>query len=175
MGDWRNVVVRAGRGVAALAILAVTVAAGPAYGADPQLPVFGMLGLARGQDAVLSLVLVHPQGVEHPGCRVTASFVDARGRVLRDAEGVPVQQTFALRDHFAAALTLHSAEVLGERPRLPIRAVLADAPEDGTPSDCGCLVGTLELVALNGRTDLAIYAQRPPGGGNPPPPPGCVF
>ena len=175
MGEWRNSSVRAGKRVAALAMLVMTTTAASTYAQSSDLPVFGMLGLARGQDAVLSLVLVGTPPPDHPGCRVNASFVDARGEVLRDAHGNPVQRTFELHDNVAAALTLRGAEVLGSQLRLSLRAVLSTPPEESASSDCTCMMATMEMVGTTGRSDLAIHAQRPPGGGNPPPPPACTF
>jgi hypothetical protein len=142
--------------------------------ATSEIPVFGMLGLGAGQSATVHLVLVQPPDPTHPGCRITASFVDARGQVFRDATGKPFEQTFVLRDNVASALTLRSTDILttGER-RKPTRVLLAE-PDDGTASDCTCLVATEELSGPRGRTDLSIYGARPPGGGNPPPPPICT-
>jgi hypothetical protein len=161
---------------AALAVLMGGALPASTYAETAALPMFGMVGIARGQDAVLSLVLVHPPDPDHPGCRVTASFVDARGEVVHDARGNPVQQTFHLRDHVSAALTLRGADVLGTQLRVPIRAELKAAPNDGTASDCKCLMATKELVGLDGRTNSHHDGQLPSGGGNPPPPPPvCVI
>lgn len=179
MRERRSAGMGRGKRRAALAAMAVLVGvAAPAlvFAVTSELPVFGMLGLGRGRAAVLHLVLVHPPNPLHPGCRVTASFVDARGQVFHDRAGNPVEQTFALRDNVAAALTLRAADILATgETRKPIRAVLTDPPDDGTPSDCTCLVATEEIVGASGRTDLSIYGQRPPGGGNPPPPPICTL
>src|SRR5262245_14930014 len=70
--------------------------AAPAW-AQVELPRFGMIGLAQGQIAHLSAVLVEPRDASHPGCRVTASFVNASGLVLRDATGRSVSRTFTLQ------------------------------------------------------------------------------
>jgi hypothetical protein len=148
--------------------------AGPAqaFAQERELPAFGMVGLARGQTAVLNLVLVGQSGV---GCRVTASFVNASGEVFNDRAGNPVQQTFSLRDNVAAELRLGSADILADgESRKPTRVVLQGPPDDSTPSDCTCLVATREILNSNGRTSISDLAERPGGGGNPPPPPPCV-
>jgi hypothetical protein len=148
--------------------------ASPAWPAD-DLPAFGMLGLARGQTAILSLVLVGPPDADHPGCRVTASFVDARGQVFGPREasdrGEIARRTFVLRPQMAEELRLKAADILGAgEQRTPVRAVLAPS-DDGNPSDCACLVASRENVEADGRTSVIDVKTRPEGGGNPPPPP----
>jgi hypothetical protein len=150
---------------------ALALAGSPGASAE-ELPIFGMQGLARGQTATLNLVIVQPPDDDRPACRVTASFVDANGEVLRDAAGNAIEETLTLRPEVAAQLSVEAAEVLGRREqRKSIRPVLVSPPDDGTPSDCTCLVATRETVDSSGRTSASDYGQRPPGGGNPPPPP----
>jgi hypothetical protein len=158
--------------VAALAAVVGVAAAGVGRAQRQELPAFGMVGLARGQVAVLNLVDVgFPDGRD--ACRVTAAFVDETGQVLHDRAGNPVQQTFLLRPNVAVALRLRAEDILGNRQvRRTTRVVLAD-PGDDVPSNCGCLVANRELVAANGITLLDIYGKPPGGGGNPPPPPFC--
>ena len=165
---------------ACTAVVAVTLAtslmAVPAVPAElSELPAFGMLGLSRGQVAVLNLVLTGPPSAEHPGCHLTASFVDAQGQVFHDAAGRPVQQDFALRPQVAATLQLRAADILGDlERRKSTRVVLAQASDSGLSSDCTCLVATREVVGARGGSSLADVGARPPGGGNPPPPFYCA-
>jgi hypothetical protein len=141
-----------------------------------ELPAFGMLGLSRGQVAILNLVLTGPPSAEHPGCHLTASFVDGEGQVLHDAAGRPVQQDFVLRPQIAATLQLRATDVLGDlERRKPTRVILATPPDPNLSSDCRCLVASRETVSSRGKTSLSDYGARPPGGGNPPPPFLCTL
>ena len=143
-----------------------------------RLPAFGMIGLAEGQVAILNLVLVDPQDENHPGCRLTASFVDATGQVFSDVRGSAVRRTFTLQPQIATGLRLRSADILATgQLRRSIRAVLTPVPTVTAPSDCTCLIASLELVNPDGRTgvlDLGLGngGQVVPGGGNPGPSPG---
>jgi hypothetical protein len=160
------------RPVAVASALTAVVGAAVAVAAErTELPAFGLVGLARGQTAVLNLVDVGlPSG--RPTCQVTAAFVDATGQVLHDRAGNPVQQTFVLRPNVAASLRLRAEDVLGNRQlRRSTRVVLV--PSETAPSDCACLVANREIVAPNGATLLDERGQPPNGGGNPPPPPIC--
>jgi hypothetical protein len=140
--------------------------------AQTELPAFGMVGLAAGQRAVLNLVLVASPDTSHPGCRVTASFVDSAGRVFSDAAGTPVRRTFTLRPQIAASIQLLSGDILGSgQQRRSIRPVVAPVRSGGAPSDCNCFVSTFEILASNGVTTLADAGHSPRWGPNPPPPP----
>jgi hypothetical protein len=172
---------REGRGRRTVAVALALAAAnlggpGLAFGAE-DLPAFGMIGLAQRQTAVLNLVLVNPPDDRHPGCRVTASFVDAKGRVFRDRAGNVVEETFVLKPQIAEELVLLSADVLRtDELRRPIRATLSHPPDDGTASDCRCLVATRELVEASGHTSASDVGLPPQDGPNPPPPPPvCTF
>jgi hypothetical protein len=146
--------------------------------AQEQLPALGMIGLAERQTAILNMVLVGPPAENHPGCRVIASFVDARGQVFRDDAGNAVAHSFSLQPQIASWLVLRSPDILAAgQLRQSIRAVLAPVP--GAPSDCSCLVPSVEIVNPDGRTAAYLggsdVGMRVPGGGNPPPPPGTCF
>ena len=141
--------------------------------AQAQLPVFGMIGQAEDQVAILNLVLVDPPEASHPGCRVTASFVDAKGQVFSDVWGNPVKKTFTLQPQIATWLRLYPASTLAGQSRRSIRAVLAPVPNATTPSDCRCLTANVELVDPNGRTALLDNGHVGMGLGPPSPwPPG---
>jgi hypothetical protein len=164
-----------------------------------KLPTFGMIGLAKGQVAVLNLVLSEPPAADHPGCQVTASFVDAQGMVFNDLSGNPVKETFTLQPQIASEFKMHAAQVLEVgRLRKPIRAVVTAAPTENlnlaaqrssltsdveTPSRCTCLVANVELVNPTGQTAIVDYGKpnppdpinplpsAPTDGAAPPPPP----
>jgi hypothetical protein len=161
------------RAAAVAVALATSLISVPAPAAElaTELPAFGMLGLSRGHVVVLNLVLTGPASADHPGCHLTASFVDAEGQVLQDAAGQPVQRDFVLRPQVAATLQLQAADVLGDlERRKPTRAVLATPPDPNLNSDCRCLAALRETVGPRGKTVLSDYGARPHGGGNPPPP-----
>jgi hypothetical protein len=145
---------------------------GTAAQAQAQLPAFGMVGLTEGQRAVLHLVLVGAPDEAHPGCRVTASFVDSAGRLFDDARGVPVRRTVTLRPQIATSLVLSAEDILQPgQLRRSIRPVVAPVRSAGTPSDCGCFVANLEVLAANGVTAFTDSGHAPKLSPNPPPPP----
>jgi hypothetical protein len=135
------------------------------FGAEPELPAFGMVGVARRQTAILNAVLTHAPNGDHPGCAVTMSFVDATGTVFRDRTGTEVKKRVVLRDNVADSLLLPAADVLGvfER-RKSIRAAVVETPDPGAVSDCCALTLTLEIVGATGSTsELALpRAPNPP-------------
>jgi hypothetical protein len=151
-----------------------------------KMPTFGMIGLGKGQVAILNLVLSEPAADDHPGCQVTASFVDAQGNVFNDLAGNPVKGTFTLQPQIASDLKLPAAQILEVgQSRKPIRAVVTAAPsvtenlalqrssatsDDDAPSRCTCLVANLELVNPNGQTAIVDYGKPiPPDPINPVP------
>lgn len=169
----------------AILALGLTQASTRAFNPQPEPPAFGMIGLARGQFAVLSAVLVGPpdDGTpppddqlpppddNRPACRLILAFVGADGRTLVDAAGLPTQKTVALRGGIAGSLMLRATDVLGTgQLRRPIRAVVVGPPDDDAPSDCRGLVATMELVNALGWTEV-LYAPavQPPDPVQPPP------
>jgi hypothetical protein len=162
-----------GAGRAAGLVAAVLALSAPVVvlGAEPELPAFGMVGLARGQTAVLNAVLTHVPTADHPGCSVTMSFVDARGVVFRDRAGREVKKRVVLRDNVANSLSLPSAEILSLlESRKRIRAAVRETPVPGAASDCCALTLTLELVGPGGSTDETLLPRVPP----PPNPLHCI-
>jgi hypothetical protein len=126
-----------------------------------ELPAFGMIGLAKGQLATLNLVLLEAVTESHPGCQVTASFVDADGSVFNDLAGNPVTETFTLQPQIASELAVHSTQVVPVgKLRTSIRAVLTPPSSPFTPSRCTCLMANLELVNANGQTVVLDYGRR---------------
>jgi len=140
-----------------LASVAVLAVAGPAWSQSR----FGMVGVARDQGVVLNVVMANPPDDSHPGCRLVLSFVGADGRTLVNPSRTEITKLVTLRGSAAERLAFRAADVMPENQlRLPIRAVLGNPPDDGTPSDCTGMVATLELVAPNGWTTLSF--ETPP-------------
>jgi hypothetical protein len=155
---------------------------------EPPEPDFGLVGIARGETARLSLVLcdgsVRPgdgsvrrcDGSVVPGvaaaCTVNIGFVDATGEPIHDRAGRAVAVTRVLRPGVATSLDLPASEVLvGGRLRRsfrPVVRVLQEPPEPDTeppdpdaPSACAGLVRTLEVFDTStGRTSF-VYAPPP--------------
>jgi hypothetical protein len=135
-----------------LASVAVLAVAGPAWSQTR----FGMVGIARDQGAVINAVMANPPDDGHPGCRLVLTFVGADGRTLVNSSHTEIKKLVTLRGSTAERLAFRAADVIPENQlRLPIRAVLASPPDDGTPSACTGMVATLELVAPNGWTTLS--------------------
>lgn len=139
----------------------------PAFAEQPELPAFGMVRLTQGQTATVHLVLTHVPYRAHPGCHVTASFVDAKGQTLEDSAGKPYSKTIVLEENVAAELSLPVDEILpvGEE-RMLVRAALRETPAPGTWSNCCALTPILEVGNANGSVSDEIL----PRGPNPPSP-----
>jgi hypothetical protein len=124
----------------------------------PGPPDFGMVGLARGETARFSAVLVGNPDLYPPGpCRVRLGFVDAAGNAIRNRAGAPVAVVENLRRGHVVSVDLPSAEALGDGSvRKAIRAVLTDPPDpDFPPGPCDALMGTVEIFSNeSGRTLL---------------------
>ncbi|HYU41389.1 MAG TPA: hypothetical protein VEQ84_04510 [Vicinamibacteria bacterium] len=132
----------------AIPAFAAVAALGGAAGAraiEPPEPDFGLVGIARGETARLSLVLC--DGSVRPG----------DGRVRRcDGSVVP---------GVATSLDLPASEALGggrlRRSLRPVVRVLTEPPDPEAPSPCAGLVPTLEVFdAFTGRTSF-VYAPPP--------------
>lgn len=154
-----------------LSVLALA-AASTAAAQDTE-PAFGMVGVAHGQSAVLTAVLTGALTREHPGCPTELSFVDAQGQVLHDRDGNEVKQTFVLRGHAAASLTLNADDILAvDEIRKLVRAVVADPPDQGAPGDCRGRKVSRETVDEFGVALTVLELEFSPHvGRNPPPPP----
>jgi hypothetical protein len=103
------------------------------------------------------MVITDQPAANHPGCQVTASFVDERGRVFLDSKGRAASGRFTLKPQIANTLTLSADMLTDGRQRRRIRAVVALASTIGAPSNCTCFIGTQELVNQDGRTALVDY------------------
>jgi hypothetical protein len=127
-----------------------------------------MMTVREGDSAVLHAVLTHDPSADHPGCRLTASFVDARGATLRDRAGSPIQASFVLRNNVAASLRLPVAQVLRGEPQRLVRAKVRENSGAGA-SNCCALTLTVEVSnAARGTSDVIL--PRSPN----PPSPLCV-
>jgi hypothetical protein len=174
--------------VAALVVALAWGGAARLHAIEPPEPDFGLVGIARGETARLSLVLcdgsVRPgdgsvrlcDGSVVPGvaaaCSVSIGFVDATGDPIRDRSGRAVAVTRRLRLGVATSLDLSSSEVLAggrlRRSFRPVVRVLQEPPEpDIEPPDpdavnpCAGLVRTLEVFdTATGRTSF-VYAPSP--------------
>jgi hypothetical protein len=159
-----------------------------AFNPQPEPPAFGVVGIGRGQFAVLNAVLTQPVPDDsspppddnRSGCRLVLSFVGADGRTLLDASGAEAKKSVELRGGVAESLVLQAADVLADgQLRRSIRAVMIGPPDDSIPSDCTGLVATMEIVGPNGWTQV-LYAPIPddnspvPDDGAPPPDDGIV-
>jgi hypothetical protein len=154
------------RGWLALAA-AMAAGLGAASPAAAELPAFGMVTVARRQTATLHLVLTHEPDAAHPGCQVTASFVDAQGNTLRDAAGNEYSSRLTLHDNVAADLTLPLVNVLPVgQERMQVRAAVRETPDAGSRSDCCALTMTLEIANRNGSIGELAQPRSP----NPPNP-----
>lgn len=164
MSERRRGVSRAPRAVLAVAFTSTFALAAPTFA---ELPAFGMVPLTQGQTATLHLVLTHEPDTGHPGCQVTASFVDAKGETLADAAGTPYSETFVLMGHTAAELSLPVDEILpAGKGRALVRAAIVEASGAGAASDCCALTPVLEIGNANGSVSDLIL----PRGPNPPSP-----
>jgi hypothetical protein len=137
---------------------------------------FGLVGIARGQVARLSVSLcdgsVRPgdgsvrlcDGSVRPGvsevCQVRLGFADTTGAPLVGRGGRVIAATGRLRTGESISFDLRAADALvAGRARRSVRAVVAIAPsEPDGPNACAGLVPTLELIDEDtGRTSF-VYA-----------------
>ena len=127
---------------------------------------FGMVGLARLQSAILTVINLTPAtaGAVPPSpCRVSLTFLDEAGQMF-PSRGTPLQSQADLMPGQFATLALPASVALASSRdvRLAFRArvEVSPGPPELPPDPCAGLINTLELVdTLTGRTQL-IY----PGG-----------
>ena len=133
--------------------------------------IYGMLGLARLQAAVLNVINLTaetPNG-DPIACGVTLTFLDSAGQMFpvgRTGEGL--QRHVALEPGEFASLTLPASLVFaGSRDlRQAFRASVEinPGPPELPPGPCAGLISTLELVdTLTGRTQVVYSAGAQPG------------
>ena len=143
----------------ALALAAAALATAPARA---ELPAFGMVQLSARQSAVMHAVLTHTPSADHPGCWITASFVDAMGNTFKDATGKEITAKWLLKDNVAQSLTVQASDILGTQTRKLIRAAVHETPDAGAESNCCALTLTLEIRNANGSTRAAAGPRGPP-------------
>jgi hypothetical protein len=172
-------IVSAGR-VAALAAGVLGAAAGRSEAAEPPEPEFGLVGIAHGQTARLSVSVcdgsVRPgdgsvrlcDGSVVPGeastCTVTLGFVDAAGAPIQDRAGHDVAVSRTVHTGESMSFDLDAAEALASGGlRRSFRAVVRtqEPPDPDSPNPCHGLVRTLEVFdTATGRTSF-VYALNP--------------
>jgi hypothetical protein len=143
--------------IAALALGPWSPGAARAFNPQPDPPGFGMIGLARGQTARVSVVaLGGPAGSAGEVCGIEplpfhVAFRDSEGRVLAEA------RELMLQPGQSAFLDLDGSHLLRRRgQRLPIRASV-----ESTRGAAFCGIATVELFSnLTGRTSV-VYAGLP--------------
>jgi len=125
---------------------------------DKRVPLFGILGITRGQTARLNVANVSsPDNPLYPPdpCRVTISFVDGDGNVLVNNAGLPVRRTLTLEAGHAAFLQINGDNfVPRDQTRFAFRPVVLVSPPDPNfpPDPC---IPTLEIINnITGHTSL---------------------
>lgn len=156
-------------------------------GVDPQpfRRAFGLVGMTRGQTAVLNVLGIDP-------CTVDFGFLDGRGAPILDDRGIPVAKTVTLEPGVVESLELPASLLSFDGLRSSIRAFVIPAPDDEHPSPddnispdpCAGLVAILEVYdRFTGRTQVLFPPDpifppdpvvpptpiQPPAGATPPP------
>jgi hypothetical protein len=132
---------------------------------DPgAIQAFGSIGLARLQNATLSVVAVGG-GTPDPGalCRVRLAFRDAAGHLFRDASGMDIASEFLLTPGRAVRLDLREADAFRGRSGQRV-AIRGDARRLDTSSGCEPLVATLEIVDNTTSNTALLYDPGDSGG-----------
>ena len=166
--------------LAGLVTAGLLASAPPVQAAEPPEPVFGLIGIARGQVARVSVVLCDGSvrtgdgsvrccdGSVVPGtsdtCEVQLGIVDEAGQPMLDRGGREITATRSIQVGESFSLDLHGTDALaGGGLRRSFRAVVRtnEPPEPGAPNPCKGLVRTLEMIdAFTGRTSF-VYAPPP--------------
>lgn len=135
-----------------------------AFNPQPDPPGFGMVGLAAGQTARLSVVRVdNPDAIDNEDIRpvtLKLTFLDRDGHVILTRDGVRVESTVVLRPGRSAFLDLDSRGMVIEGGRASIRAFVQPArrppgPRDSDPE----WLPTLELY--DNETGRASFVLQP--------------
>lgn len=136
------------------AVPALATVLGPSPG-----PMFGMVGLAKGQTTRLRVLNIKPPPPPEPlpdPCGVELGFRDSQGLAILDTAGREVSAVVSLLPGQTATLEMRAADIdLGGR-RKQIRAVLTAPPPGG---DRACttaeFVATLEIAdSRSGETEV---------------------
>jgi len=140
-------------GAAALTVAAIGLAAmvgGPvgAQGEEEEVRLpFGPVGIARGQTAVLNVVLLE---VPPDPCRATLSFYDAAGDLLGNREEPATAEVTLEEPNVTASFELPAVQALGEGQ---VRAEILPAVQ-APPNPCADLVATLEVYGPGAATQI---------------------
>lgn len=156
--------------------LSILLAFAPAASPVVALPAVqtGLLGLARGETARLTVINLTPQSPEVPPnpCVVSLGFRDENGTAFLDGNGAPLQREARLATGDAATLALPAALAFSDTRALrrPFRAVVSAGP-DAPPSPCAGLATTLEIYDnQSGRSFVSSNPGPPTTEGQPGPP-----
>ena len=149
--------------VSALALLIAWPLVVAAFNPQPEPPGrFGMVGLAFGQTARLSVVnLLPPDPIYPPGpCQGTLGFLTSEGQTFVDNSGGEIVKEVSIRPGRAEFLDMPASEVLHRVRRVQFRAGLELRHAEFPPEPCQNIVATLEVFDdFTGRT-MVLY---PPG------------
>jgi hypothetical protein len=122
---------------------------------DPELMPLGMMGVARGQTARISVVPVTGRTWWPPNpCAATLGFVDAMGQVITDANGIPIAAVFEGK---TIEIDLRGADAFrgSQAMRRGIRPVVSIAGAVEPDLSCARPIVTIEVFdALTGRTQV---------------------
>jgi hypothetical protein len=135
---------------------------------NANLAAFGLLGLARLQNARVSVVNLTPPDPDLPPspCDVALAFVDDAGVTFRDGSGNPIALEASLEFGESAALELPSSIAFLGRSglRRAFRASVEDAAAPRLPpSPCAGVVATVEIYeSLTRRTTVVQQNPGPP-------------
>jgi len=147
-------------GAAALTVAAIGLAAmvgGPvgAQGEEEVRLPFGPVGIARGQTAVLNVVLL---ALPPNPCQATLSFYNAAGDLLGSREDPATAEVTLEEPNVIASFELPAVQALGEEQ---VRAQILPAVQ-APPNPCADLVATLEVYGPGATTQIYWSAPRPP-------------
>ncbi len=134
--------------------ISILVVFAPAAGPVLALPAVqtGLLGLARGETARVTVINLASQSPEAPPspCVVNLGFRDENGRLFLNQSGAPLQKESRLETGEAATLALPAGLAFSDTRSLrrPFRAVVEASPEvpDVPPNPCDRLATTLEIL-----------------------------
>ena len=126
---------------------------------------FGMMGIARGQTARITVANLHPTSTEPPDpesppttFNVVAYFLDSDGNPLLNGDGRPIRRTGMLQAGHSAFLQINADTLLGrDQTRLNFRPVVIvqltrNADGQSPPDPCVPVVEVIENTS--GKTSL---------------------